>query len=54
MGGQDDWRLPTLKELDSILDLSVYDPVIDSRYFNDTQSENYWSSTTSDGSRANA
>jgi len=54
LGGQDDWRLPTLKELDSILDLSVYDPVIDSRYFNDTQSENYWSSTTSDGSWTSA
>lgn len=40
-----DWRLPTLKELLSIADLSRYSPSIDTTYFT-AHSNYYWSSTT--------
>lgn len=37
-GGRDDWRLPTLQELASIVDNSKFDPSIDSDYFPETSS----------------
>jgi len=46
LGGHQDWRLPTLKELDSILDLSRFDPAINPSYFPNTLSFRFWSSTT--------
>ena len=54
LGGQTDWRLPTLKELDSITDLAVFNPSIDTRFFPDTQSDSYWTATTDDGTRTKA
>jgi len=39
------WRLPTRGELESILDLSRYDPAIDTDKFPDTKSGYYWTST---------
>ena len=39
------WRLPTRQELESILDLSRYEPSIDTERFPNTQSGAYWSST---------
>jgi len=43
-----DWRLPNVKELVSIVkyDASGGYPYIDQTYFPNTQSSNYWSSTT--------
>ena len=41
----DNWRLPNLNELTSIVDDTVYNPSISS-VFNHTTSYNYWSSTT--------
>ncbi len=40
----DDWRLPTVHELQSIVDLTRYEPAIQ-RGFHFVASESYWSST---------
>ena len=54
LADQDDWRLPTIRELNSISDLEVYSPAINTNFFPDTQSSDYWTSTTSEGSTAYA
>jgi hypothetical protein len=45
LGGSTSWRLPTIEELVSILDIGRYSPAIDTVYTN-TNSSSYWSSTT--------
>ena len=40
----EDWRLPTIKELISIIDYGKYDPAIDTKFFV-SRSSWYWSST---------
>jgi len=46
--GYSDWRLPNVKELQSIVDYSGKYPAIDTNYFNITDGDSYfWSSTSS-------
>ena len=46
LGGYSDWRLPTWKELHSIVDYTRGNPAIDTTYFPNTEWSYYWSSTT--------
>jgi hypothetical protein len=48
LGNHSDWRLPAVKELQSIADYSRTGPAINTTFFSDTQtgSNMYWSSTT--------
>lgn len=45
LGGHEDWRLPNLKELTSLVDVTKFIPSIDD-IFESTVSLYYWSSTT--------
>ena len=45
LGGNSDWRLPTVLELVSLLDFTQWYPSIDSTAFPDTPYEAFWSST---------
>jgi hypothetical protein len=45
LGGHDDWRLPSKKELISIIDYGRTDPAINADYFPDTKRGWYWTST---------
>jgi len=46
LGGNSDWRLPNIKELQSINDESLINPSLSTTYFTVSGANKYWSSTT--------
>ncbi len=49
-----DWRLPNRKELRSVADYGKYNPATDTKFFLDTKTSYYWSSTTDANYTGNA
>ena len=45
LGGHEDWRLPNVIELMSIVDFGKFNPAINTTYFTNTKSMAYWSSS---------
>ena len=52
--GAPDWDLPTIDELQLLIDRDRYDPAIDTAFFRDIQSDWYWSKTPAAWSSASA
>ena len=44
--GFTDWRLPNIKELVSLVNYSIINPVLEQPPFANTKNDNYWTSTT--------
>jgi c(7)-type cytochrome triheme protein len=53
-GGHEDWRLPELEELRTLVDLTCSDPATNIEVFPNTGSWNFWTSTPSDWNDAYA
>ena len=43
--GKSDWRLPNIRELQTIVDRSVFNPAIDKAAFPNTSASNFWSAS---------
>jgi hypothetical protein len=53
-GGYSDWRLPTVKEIASIVNMGRYYPAMEKTFFPHVMSAFYWSSTSSASNTGNA
>ena len=49
LGGHADWRLPSVNELETLVDFGQQNPAINTTYFPNTQSGSYWSSAAYQG-----
>jgi hypothetical protein len=49
LGGHNDWRMPTPKELERLVDVGKSSPAIDTTYFPNTSNGLYWTGTTCSG-----
>jgi hypothetical protein len=49
LGGYSDWRMPTPKEQERLVDLGKSSPAIDTAYFPNTSNGLYWTGTTCSG-----
>ena len=47
LASHDDWRLPSVIELQSIVSYSQVDPAINTQIFANTELNSYWSATSS-------
>jgi len=47
------WRIPTVKELASLIDVEAYDPAIDGNFTSTAYNDAYWTSENEDGSDTN-
>ena len=54
LAGYSDWDLPTIDELQLLVDRSRYSPAIDTDFFRDIQNDWYWSKTPAAWSSASA
>lgn len=54
LGGAVDWRLPNIKELESLNDEGRVNPSMDTRFFPGAKAGRYWSSTTQNNRSTNA
>ena len=52
--GADDWDLPTIEELQLLVDRTRYEPAINTEFFTDIQNDWYWSKTAAAWSSASA
>lgn len=46
LAGKSDWRLPNIRELQSIADLTAISPSVNTNYFSVSGNKKFWSSTT--------
>ena len=54
LGSFTDWRLPNIKELESLNDETLANPSIDTNFFLNAKSARYWASTTQNNRSTNA